>query len=223
MLKLFDSRIRKYKSIRAMGIPLMTKVGKTLPKELILQAAKDLRMLGKNGKTLIMDAENEVDFLMDRAIHDIPWPKGRWIEQICSQRIADYAPPEQAMLKAQAQAYFSLYEVSAIEAGRGLRLRDLFNGQELLLIDLGLSVTAEKGGLFATRVVTLEGLSFTSGVGTPFAANDRSKLTENVTALFEKKKTAMTWEQMMRRYAPYFFIEYKKGGHEIEFARVSAD
>lgn len=125
------------------------------------------------------------------------------------------------MLKAQSQAYFSLYEIAAIEAGRGLRLRDLFNSREILLVDLGLAATAEKGGLLATRVVTLEGLHFTSGVGTPFPAGDQSKLVGNFTALFEKKKSAMTWEQMMRRYAPYFFIEYKKGEQEIAFTRVS--
>ena len=67
----------------------------------------------------------------------------------------------------------------------------------------------------------MEGVSFTSGVGMPFPAEDKSKLIENFTALFEKKKSAMTWEQMMRRYAPYFFIQYKKSGHEIEFGPAS--
>lgn len=217
-MKIFDSKVGKYKSIRAMGMPLMSRVSKTLPKDLILQAAKDLRMLGKNGRTVVMDAEHEVDFLMDRAIHDIPWPQERWIEKICGENVADYSLREQELLKAQARAYFSLYEVSSVEAGRGLRLRDLFSNQELLLIDLGLAETAKNLGLFATRVVTLEDISFTSGVGMPFPAEDKSKLIGNFTALFEKKKSEMAWEQMMRRYAPYFFIQYKKGGHEIEFA-----
>jgi hypothetical protein len=97
-----------------------------------------------------MDAEHEVDFLMDRAIHDIPWPQERWIEKICGETVTDYAPREQELLEAQARAYFSLYEVVAVEAGRGLRLRDLFSHQELLLIDLGLADTAKNLGLFAT-------------------------------------------------------------------------
>lgn len=221
MLRLFDPKIRKYKGIRAMGVPLMTGVGKTLPRDLILQAAKDLRMLGKDGKTIRMDAKDEVDFLMDRAIHDIPWPEERWIERICSRSIEGYAPREQAMLRAQSQAYFSLYEIAALEA-RGLRLRDLFDGRETQLIDLGLAATAQKGGLLATRVVALEDLCFTSGVGMPFPARDKEKLVGNFTALFEKKKGEMTWERMMRRYAPYFFIQYKKGNQGIEFARVPA-
>ena len=41
--------------------------------------------------------------------------------------------------------------------------------------------------------------------------------------LFEKKSGTMAWEQMMRQFAPYFFIEYKKGGQEIEFTPVSTD
>lgn len=218
MLKLFDSKIRKYKSLRAMGMPLMTEVGKTLPTALILQAAKDFRMLGKDGKTVTMDSEDEISFVMDRAILDIPWPKERWIEHVCNHKIADYAPGEQAMLQAYSRAHFSLYGVAAVESGRGLWLRDLFSGQELFLIDLGLAATARKGGLFATRVVTLAGLNFTSGVGTPFPPEDGSRLIGNFTTLFERKKGTMSWEQMMRRYAPYFFIQYKKGRLGIEFA-----
>lgn len=56
----------------------------------------------------------------------------------------------------------------------------------------------------------------------PFPARDKEKLVGNFTALFEKKKGEMTWERMMRRYAPYFFIQYKKGNQGIEFARVPA-
>ena len=121
------------------------------------------------------------------------------------------------MLRAHSRAFFSLYEITAIESRRGARLRDLFNGQELLLIDLGLGQTAPRGGLLATRVVAFEGINYTSGVAMPFPVEDKEKLVENFTSLFEKKKSAITWEQMMRRYAPYFFIEYKKGGQEIEF------
>lgn len=216
MLKLFDPNIRKYKSIRAMGVPLMTAVGETVPRELILQAAKDLRMLRDDGRTVVMDAEDEVVFFMDRAIHDIPWPKERWIEQICNQRLAEYAPREQEMLKAHCRAYFSLHEVMAVHTGRGLTLRDVFDAREFLLTDLALSETAQKATLLAIRPVTLEGITFTSGVIMPFTAGDTARLAENFTSLFEKKKGAMTWEAMIRRYAgPYFFREYKKGDQEV--------
>ena len=65
--------------------------------------------------------------------------------------------------------------------------------------------------------MSFEEINFTSGVGMPFPGSDRKRLTENFTALFEKKKGSLTWEQMMRRHASYFFVEYKKGNLEIEF------
>lgn len=223
MINPLDTQVRKYKNIRTMGMALMSKVSKTVPVDILLQAAREFRMRGKDGKTVILDEQSEADFIMDRAIHDIPWPKTRWIEQICSQNSADYSPQEHAMLKAHSQAYFSLYEISAIEAGCGLRLRDLFNNQELLLMDIGLAATVPKGGLLATRIVTLEDIHFTSGVGMPFPVNAMPKLTANFYMLYAKKKKVMSWEQMMRRYAPYFFIEYKKGPQKIMFSHLSAD
>lgn len=81
MLPFFDGELKKYKLIRGKSMPLMNRLSQTLPKELILQAAEDLRMLAKDRRTLRFEDEDETAFLMDRAIHDIPFPTYRWIEQ----------------------------------------------------------------------------------------------------------------------------------------------
>jgi len=220
MMNLFDSKAKEYKRVRVMGMALMSKVGATIPVELMVKAAEDFKMLGKDGKIVIMDAEDEVGFIADRAIHDIPWPRKRWIETVCEQNSADYSPEEQALLNAHCQACFSLYEILGVESGLGLRLLDVFNKEEIFLTDLGLGATAKKGGLLATRIIRFEGIQFTSGVGMPFPAGDKEKLTQNFIWLFEKKKGVLTWEQLMRKHAPYFFIEYKKGTDQIAFADV---
>jgi len=84
MIELFDFKLRRYKKIRQLGMPLLTRVAQTVPRELFFQAAEDLRMLSKD-KTIIMKNEDEVNFIMDREIHDIPWPEQRWIEEICKK------------------------------------------------------------------------------------------------------------------------------------------
>jgi hypothetical protein len=50
--ELVDSDLRTYKHIRQIGMPLMTRVTKSLPTELILQAARDLRLLNRGDDRL---------------------------------------------------------------------------------------------------------------------------------------------------------------------------
>ena len=64
------SNIPRYKKWRKIGKKLNDKIIEKIPKEVILQAAKDLRMLGKRN-FLIFDSEDETSYLMDRAIYDI--------------------------------------------------------------------------------------------------------------------------------------------------------
>ena len=43
-------------------------------------------MLGKDGRTISTDTQDVIDFLIDRIVHDIPWPKERLIEQFFNQK-----------------------------------------------------------------------------------------------------------------------------------------
>ncbi|OIN96186.1 hypothetical protein AUJ66_07050 [Candidatus Desantisbacteria bacterium CG1_02_38_46] len=222
MLIFFDFKFRKYKKIKYLGMPLMTEVGKAIPKELFLKSAEDLRMVSKDNK-IITENKDEISFILDRAIHDVPWPEQRWIEYICEHKIQDYTQEQQFFLKAHLQPFISLYEALKIDYRRGVYLRDLFNGKELFLMDIGFGTTAKKGMLLATRVITFEGLNFTAGAPILFRQEDKKQLVENFTFLYEKKKNEMTWEKMMRKYAPYFFIEYRKRDYTVYFANVTED
>lgn len=221
MLNLFDFRLNKYKRIRKIGVPLLTEVGKVLPTPLILQAARDLEMLGKDNKTLILDDEDEISFILDRAIHDIPWPMQRWIEHICEHNLQEYTFEQQSLLRAHQQPTFSLYEVLGADPGRGIHLRDVFNHHELFLMDIGLGGTAQTGHLLATRVIEVDGIHFTSGAAVPFSPGDKDRLARHFSGLF--KRGTMTWEEMMRKYAPYFLTEYKKGERIIMFSEATEE
>ncbi|MBI4527989.1 MAG: SEC-C domain-containing protein, partial [Deltaproteobacteria bacterium] len=139
-----DSDLRTYKHLRQMGMQLMGAITKSLPRELILQAARDLRLLDKKGR-IVCDTEDELSFIMDRAIHDIPWPEQRWIEIYYQDEAAKLSLDQQAHLKAHIRPAFSLYEVSKVSRGRGLWLVDLFCPEEFFLMDIGLGTTAEEG------------------------------------------------------------------------------
>ena len=218
--ELLDSDLRRYKHIRQMGMRLMTLVTKSLSRELILQAARDLRLLDKKG-TIVCDTEDELSFIMDRAIHDIPWPTQRWIEIYYQDEAAKLPLDQQAYLKANIQPCFSLYEVSKVSHGRGAWLVDLFRPKEFFLMDTGLGTTAEEGWLLASRIIHLNGLYFTSGVSTPFGPEHKERLMSYFASLGQDKEGVESWERVMRRHAPYFFNEFKKTGIDVEFTSPS--
>ena len=214
--ELLNSDLRTYKHLRQIGMSLMTTVLKSLPRELILQAARDLRLLDKK-QTIVCDTEDEFSFIMDRAIHDIPWPKQRWIEIYYQDEAAKLSLDQQAYLKAHMQPVFSLYEVSKVSRGRGAWVVDLFRPKEFFLMDTGLGTTAEEGWLLASRIIHLNGVYFTSGVSTPFGPEHKKRLTSHFASLGQEKEVPGSWERLMRHHAPYFFIEFKKTGVYVEF------
>jgi hypothetical protein len=212
--------LRRYKHLRQIGMDVLSAITRSLPKELILQAARDLRLLDKKGR-IICDTEDETSFIMDRAIHDIPWPEQRFIEIYYQYEAVKLSVDQQAYLKAHIQPVFSLYEVLKVSRGRGAWLVNLFSPEEFFLMDTGLGTTAEKGCLLASRVIRLDGIFFTSGVSMPFGAEHKERLTSHFTSLAEDKEGAGSWERLMRRHASDFFIEFKKSGVDVQFAPVT--
>ena len=214
--ELLDSDLRTYKHLRQIGMPLMSAVLKSLPRELILQAARDLRLLDKKG-TIVCDTEDEMFFIMDRAIHDMPWPQQRHIEIYHQAEAAKLSLDQQAYLKAHIQPVFSLYEVLKVSRGRGVWLVDLIRPEEFFLMDTGLGTTAEEGYLLASRIIHINGIYFTSGVSMPFGPEQKKRLTSHFASLREVREGPGSWERLMRHHAPYFFIEFKKAGLDVEF------
>ena len=218
--ELLDTDLRRYKHLRQIGMNVMGAITRSLPKELILQAARDLRLLDKKGR-IVCDTEDETSFIMDRAIHDIPWPEQRFIEIYHKNEAAKLSVDQQAYLRAHIQPVFSLCEVLKVSRGRGIWLVDLFRPEEFFLMDTGLGTTFEKGCLLASRVIRLDGICFTSGVSMPFGSEHKERLTRHFASLAEDKQGAASWERLMQRHAPYFFIEFKKTGVDLEFATVT--
>ena len=85
---------------------------------------------------------------------------------------------------------------------------------------MNLSRTAVEGHLLAGRMVSLDGVTFTTGCACPFSAEYLPQLKNNFLRLFENKRHQMTWDEMMRQYNTYFFISMKQSGIKIDFGDV---
>lgn len=189
------------------------------PQDAILKASDDLRLRNKDN-VICFDSESDTYFLMDRVIHDMSFNGKRVIEFWRDQNRMILTADEQKLLDALVDTEYSLFVVRGVEAGQGLHLADFFSNKEIFLIDINLSRTAVEGHLLATRVVSLDGITFTTGCACPFPAEYLPQLKDNFVRLFEKKKQQMTWVEMMRQYNPYFFITMKGIGTKIDFGDV---
>ncbi len=226
MLNLLDFELKRYIKIREMACPLLTEVGKTIPRDLIGRTARDSGMLEGDGRTLVLDNEEHVNFLVDRALHDIPWstgraqgePKQRWIERVCDEKIHEYSPEQQAYLRAHRDAVFSLYEIWKVDSVRGVHLRDVFNGGELFLMDTGLGLSGQEGHVLATRIIAYEGLNFTAGVAMVFAPEEKQFLIDFLNGRLARDVGTISREVSMRRDTPLLFEIFK--GSDIDYKTV---
>jgi hypothetical protein len=185
----------------------------------LLKAADDLRLRNKDN-VICFDSESDTHFLMDRVIHDISVNGERIIELYRDQNTKTLTDDERKLLDALVDSAYSLFIAQRIEADQGAQLMDAFSDKEIFLTDTHLSRTVVKGHLLAARVVSLDGITFTSGCACPFPAEYLPRLKDNFVHLFEKKRHQMTWAEMMRQYNPYFFIAMKQLGTMIDFRDV---
>lgn len=195
----------------------MTRAADGIPDDLLMAAAGDLRLLANDRRHLSANGEEDVNFILDRAIHDIAWPRARWIELLCDGEVGSFPAEDHAYLAAHREPVFSLYEVLETRGSARVRLRDLLRGGDLWLMDAGMNFSSRPGQLIAIRVIAREGMNFTSGVAIPLNPEQKKHLVDNFTWLYDQKKSKMTWDQMMRRYAPRFYLEYKGSGQKIIF------
>lgn len=215
----FNSDIDGYKKWRRLGMELNKKLIKEIPRDVFVEAAKDLRMVGKGG-IIVSDSEDELSYIMDRAINDIMIEDKRCIELYIDQYGESSTNNEKMILNAMKDSYYSLFIVEGIMVDKGLQLIDVFSNERLFLIDINLSQTAEIGYLIASRIISIDNINFTSGCACVFEDKYLKQLKDNFVNLFEKKKHMMTWQEMMRKYNPYFFKMMKQIGVDINFSTV---
>ena len=135
---------------------------------------------------MIFDSEDETSVLMDYAIYNV-----RIDGQNAVERYLDDSPPppdsdELAILKAQLEAYYSIFQIVGLEPGVGVAVRDLLRHENGFIADIGLSSSARKGNSFATRVIPQEehGFVMTGGAGLPVTPGTLAKIADALERMF---------------------------------------
>ena len=136
-----------------------------LSNDIIISQARRLGLA--QGKTLLLDSMDDLNFAFDLAIHTAPKDRSRAIDRYA--RAARLAPEsdESLMLEAMRRARFSIISFVRRHPIAGLIVKDLFRGVEVWLVDEGLESSLPDGAALATRLFTPEGFSMTAGVLVP--------------------------------------------------------
>jgi len=220
MIKFFKERrdLRCYRKWRERQIALNSKMTEGITKDILLKAGEDFRMV-KNG-ILVFDSEDDGVYPNDRAIFDIRTRGDRYVDLFFEENREFLTRKEKKLLKAMKDSKYSLFIVEKAKRARGLYLMDVFSKERLFLSDINMSHTTSPGCLSSIRVISLDGINFSSGAGCVFENKCLKQLVNNFTELYEKKKHVMTWDEMMCKYNPYFFKMMKRFDKEIRFARI---
>jgi len=83
---------------------------------------------------------------------------------------------ETALLNSLRDSVISLYEVSSVAKDKKIMLKDLLMDSEHILRDKSLTRGLNKGDIFATRLLTLDGKTCMSGCVYPYSADHKKSV-----------------------------------------------
>ena len=154
-----------YLQLRKLGMGLSHRLVKTLDKGIFDEGAQKLGSLEKG--TLVLGSEDELAVVMDYCIYDV-YRDGRNAVQRMLASSPPSDPDERALLEAQAQARYSIFQVSDVEKGVGVTMVDILRKDTLFMMDVGFGNSARKGYGLAGRVIPWEGFFMSGGAMLPF-------------------------------------------------------
>ena len=212
--RLKSSKIQRYKKIRETGRELAGKMLSVIPPEILKRTAKDMNILHKG--TFVFDSEEEMSFLQDRTMYDVPWDGKNAVEHFEARKGSDLSVEEKKVLEGMKGAYFSLFEIVGRTRGMSVQLFDLLSNEHIELTDVSMSRSARKGTILAARVLKVENMYMTSGSIYPFGPEQKDILisglkTQQIVRRGRKKQSARRVDvRDPKNYSLYFFKQYRK-------------
>jgi hypothetical protein len=149
-----------YDRLRKTQRAINNRIIKTLSRKAIEESAKSLGFY-ENGQ-LVADDDSDLDLVMDSAIYDY-FPSGgkNAVARFASNTNLD--GDNKAVVDAMLRARFTLVELGESVEGVGVQANDLVFSERFFLADVALSQTIVVGVVLATRLLTFDSFSMTTG------------------------------------------------------------
>ena len=158
--------LARYRQLREISKRHHHDILKLISGNAMLQQARRLGLA--QGRTLILDDMEEMNYVFDLAIHTAPPGRSRVIDRYARSAPLSPGSDEALMLEAMRAARFAILILGRRHDAAGVIATDLFRRTDVWLVDIGLEASLEEGAMMATRLYTPERFSMTAGVNVPF-------------------------------------------------------
>ena len=172
-----EDRLKAYRRLRKETSDLHLKVSDFMSsKKTVEQAAKALGLF--EGKTIIMEDENDIAFIMDYSIYE-----AKVGTQVSIQYFYDYGPElsakEDEYLENMLENRISLFEIIGFNPENyTVNLKNILYGDEVYTItDVAMSSKTDQiGALLFSRIFTFGNINMTGGAAMAFDSVDRAEI-----------------------------------------------
>lgn len=155
----------RYRHLRAISTRHHSGALDHLARPAILGRAKDLGLA--DGSAIVAGSEEEMTLIFDLAIHTVRQGRSRAIDRYAKVVALPAGTDEARVLEAMRQAKFSIWRIERHHDAAGLIVLDVLRGGETWLVDEGLTVSAEPGMAFASRLFWPADFAVTCGIVVP--------------------------------------------------------
>jgi hypothetical protein len=161
-----DDILARYLRLREISKKLHSGVLQIVSGDALLHHARRIGLA--QGKTLVLDHEDEIYYVYDLAIYTAPADRSRAIDRYARSAGFEAQSDERLMLEAMRASQFAILLIEQRHDTAGLIATDIFRNAKVWLLDVGLESSMEGGELLATRLITPGPFSLTAGVSMPF-------------------------------------------------------
>ena len=200
--------VKKYTKYRKVAKDLVQKILEKFVDNQSLRFAG--RLMGiMQQQTFMLEEEEDMDFVMDFCLFEYQ-VDGKTFCQRYQEEVFILDEIEAKIIQANLLAYSSLFTILETDPeNASVTLRDLFNeGQEIKIIDINLSKTAQAGILIFTRIVPFADFNMTSGIFCVFPTNSERALLKKLKITMKKVKSEI---ESAQRFVAFFKLNKKQG------------
>jgi len=160
-----EAVIARYRRLRAICKDHNQAVLRHVPRSGIFDQARRLGLL--EGKTIVVDSEDELMLIYDLAIHSPCLGRTRPIERYRKAARPAAGSDEALVLDAMCASRFTVWSIERRHEVAGLVVRDLMREEELWLMNLSLEASTDDAMTFASHLFAPAPFAMTTGMTLP--------------------------------------------------------
>ena len=158
--------LARYRRLREISRQINHELVKSLSEDAILRQARKLGLA--QGKAIVLDDMEEMNYVFDLAIHTAAPPRSRAIDRYAKSARFAAGSDEALMLNAMQASRFAVLLIDGRHEAAGLIASDLLHrAEKIWLVDVGLESSMPPGAVLATRLYTPGPFAMTAGVNVP--------------------------------------------------------